>query len=427
VFYVAGSNFTSTGSDCNTACRYLEASPVAAERRLSWATEVNSNHVTTVPGGARGTAIGTGMSNTNAIQAQTGNVAASSAGVYAYNYTSGGKSDWHLPSLDELDRMYVQRAILNMQVDDYATSSEVSATSIWRQRFNNGLQVSSGGKGSSQLNWVRPIRAFGLPPFSVTYNGNTNGSGAVPTDSSTYAFNASVTVASNTGSLAKSGYTFGGWCTTQPAAGSACGGTSRAAGSTFSITSNVTLYAVWTPSCASGGTCVVGDTGPGGGIVFYVAGSNFTSTGSTCNTACRYLEVAPVASEVMRTFAAFANSADSSSVPAPGATATAIGSGMANTNAIQAQAGNTASTSAAVYAYEYSNGGANDWHLPSRDELAELYARRVTVGGLVDKDYWSSSESGPEHAIGHTFSIGLSSSAYRKRSERSVRPIRAFG
>ena len=37
----------------------------------------------------------------------------------------------------------------------------------------------------------------------------------------------------------------------------------------------------------------MGDTGPGGGIVFYVAASNFTSTGSTCNTTCRYLEAAP--------------------------------------------------------------------------------------------------------------------------------------
>ena len=55
-----------------------------------------------------------------------------------------------------------------------------------------------------------------------------------------------MTVAGNTGSLAKTGYSFGGWCTSQPAAGSVCGGTSRAAASTFAISSNVTLYAQWT-------------------------------------------------------------------------------------------------------------------------------------------------------------------------------------
>ena len=46
-------------------------------------------------------------------------------------------------------------------------------------------------------------------------------------------------------------------------------------------------------TCAQGGSCIVGDRGPGGGIIFYVAASNFSSPGSVCNTSCRYLEVAP--------------------------------------------------------------------------------------------------------------------------------------
>ena len=46
-------------------------------------------------------------------------------------------------------------------------------------------------------------------------------------------------------------------------------------------------------TCAEGGTCVVGDIGPGGGIIFYVSRLNFTSTSSNCNTECKYLEVAP--------------------------------------------------------------------------------------------------------------------------------------
>ncbi|NCZ87408.1 MAG: cell surface glycoprotein, partial [Actinobacteria bacterium] len=80
----------------------------------------------------------------------------------------------------------------------------------------------------------------------MTYNGSTSSSGSVPTDAASYSSGATVTVAGNTGSLAKSGYTFAGWCTTQPAAGTACGGMSRAAASTFAISANVTLYAVWT-------------------------------------------------------------------------------------------------------------------------------------------------------------------------------------
>jgi len=84
------------------------------------------------------------------------------------------------------------------------------------------------------------------PTYSVSYNANSATSGSAPSDGTAYASGATVTVAGNTGSLARTGYSFGGWCTTQSAAGSACGGTLRAAASTFAISSNVTLYAQWT-------------------------------------------------------------------------------------------------------------------------------------------------------------------------------------
>jgi len=51
------------------------------------------------------------------------------------------------------------------------------------------------------------------------------------------------------------------------------------------------VLGVRTPSSSS--SCQVGDTGPGGGIVFYVASTAFTATGTTCNTNCHYLEAAP--------------------------------------------------------------------------------------------------------------------------------------
>ena len=49
-------------------------------------------------------------------------------------------------------------------------------------------------------------------------------------------------------------------------------------------------------TCATGAKCVLGDIGPGGGQVFYVADglSFFTSVGSICNMKCKYLEAAPV-------------------------------------------------------------------------------------------------------------------------------------
>jgi len=89
------------------------------------------------------------------------------------------------------------------------------------------------------------LPTFGSPLLTVTYDGNNQTSGTAPSDSTKYSSSGTVTVLGNTGTLAKSGYTFNGWCTTQPAAGAACTGTSRATGSTFTISVDTTLYAVW--------------------------------------------------------------------------------------------------------------------------------------------------------------------------------------
>ena len=77
--------------------------------------------------------------------------------------------------------------------------------------------------------------------YSVTYNGNGNTSGSVPTDATEYAKDAQVTVLGNTGNLAKTGYTFSGWNTKADGTG-----TPYTAGATFTITENTTLYAKWT-------------------------------------------------------------------------------------------------------------------------------------------------------------------------------------
>ena len=79
--------------------------------------------------------------------------------------------------------------------------------------------------------------------YTVTYNGNTNDSGNVPTvGSSTYASGSTFIVLGNSGLLAKSGFTFAGWNTA--ANGS---GTSYSQGNTFAINANTILYSQWTP------------------------------------------------------------------------------------------------------------------------------------------------------------------------------------
>ena len=81
------------------------------------------------------------------------------------------------------------------------------------------------------------------PTYTVTYNGNGNTGGTVPTDSKNYLQGQTVTVLGNTGSLTKTGYTFVGWNIQANGSGT----TTYSSGQTFSMGSaNVILYAQWT-------------------------------------------------------------------------------------------------------------------------------------------------------------------------------------
>lgn len=111
------------------------------------------------------------------------------------------------------------------------------------QSFANGTYV--GGDDITVVNSDITLYAIYSTSFTVTYNPNTAGSGTAPTDATAYSSGATVNVAGNTGTLAKSGYRFNGWCTVQIDPGVACSGTTQAPGSTFSIAADVTLYAIW--------------------------------------------------------------------------------------------------------------------------------------------------------------------------------------
>ena len=77
------------------------------------------------------------------------------------NLTSGGYTDWYLPSKDELDMMYVN---LHMQglggfANNYYWSSTVlDGTNAWEQGFNDGFQNFTNVKLNT--NYVRAVRAF---------------------------------------------------------------------------------------------------------------------------------------------------------------------------------------------------------------------------------------------------------------------------
>jgi hypothetical protein len=181
----------------------------------------------------------------------------------------------------------------------------------------------------------------------------------------------------------------------------------------------------------------VGQTGPGGGKIFYVAATPFTC-GPTRASTCNYLEVAPngwngTADDPQRGWAH--NDFQNTSVPGNGATATAIGWGYRNTLAIVDQGNNaTALVSAALantYTVTIAGNVYDDWFLPSKDEINELYLSKSAIAftlpvNVTFPSYHSSTEDRAGFAFARNLSDGYANSDYYKYSSAYVRPIRAF-
>ena len=188
--------------------------------------------------------------------------------------------------------------------------------------------------------------------------------------------------------------------------------------------SNATL------TCAQGGTCVIGDTGPGGGKVFYVQTATATAP-------WRYLE-APSntwsgGSEDPRSKWCSVKAAGyilknlSSGDTSTGSTSSDIGKGFYNTRTILNDCGFGASHLASAY----HGGGKSDWFLPSYAELEKLYLARSIVGGFKMTDYyWSSSEVTMSEATGSALVLLFDGGFFFNDAWgnlHSIRPIRAFG
>ena len=175
-------------------------------------------------------------------------------------------------------------------------------------------------------------------------------------------------------------------------------------------------------TCATGGTCLVGSIGPGGGTVFYVATAGFNEVGAACSPSCHFLEAAPTTgTNAWFEYAAYIWSGIKTK---NGHTGTAIGTGLANTQAMVSQDSVTgrAGTNASAY-----RGPSNlsDWFLPSKDELNQLYLARSAFGSVADF-YWSSSEDSASNAWLQYFNH-REQSIYSKVDEAIyVWPIRAF-
>ena len=216
----------------------------------------------------------------------------------------------------------------------------------------------------------------------------------------------------------------------------ACGSTSEPVAPT--ATANATTASIIAPtatttattvtttgasrSCATGGLCRIGDTGPSGGVVFYISAEAINRAANISHGGM-YLEAAPTDTA---TNPAWCNGSPSSSVYD-----TTVGAGAANTATMTG-----CSEGAAVEAAGYRLNGFDDWFLPSKNELDLMYRTlklaNPSLGGFGDGVYWSSSQADVNFVWAQKFIDGSQGKTSRNTTSlyRStgclVRPIRAF-
>ena len=196
----------------------------------------------------------------------------------------------------------------------------------------------------------------------------------------------------------------------------------------------------------------VGQAGPGGGTVFYVASTPF-ACGPTRAATCTYLEVAPNTwdggtEDPIKPWSVDANKhIDVTAIPnepAANNDISGLGVGLQNSIAIVNQGNDTTTAAGAVRAYR--GGTQSDWFLPATVELNLLcqWARNVTqsvgtpclggalntgtgaTGGFANTIYWSSVEHNGSDVRFQNFSNGEQSNQLGKNTSIRVRPIRAF-
>ena len=139
---------------------------LVATTTTNWGSQIWGCFGTTIPG-ADGTAIGTG--NQNSIDIAAGCFGGAVA-KDCLNLVDGGKSDWYLPSKDELYKIYLNRSIIGGFTTFFVwSSSEIDGNDAWVIRTGDGVQL---GIGKNNSVGYRPIRSFEtdicVPPTTTT-------------------------------------------------------------------------------------------------------------------------------------------------------------------------------------------------------------------------------------------------------------------
>jgi len=182
-------------------------------------------------------------------------------------------------------------------------------------------------------------------------------------------------------------------------------------------TTNTTPAATQAPTTSAASAVQayrIGDTGPAGGLIFFDKRNN--------SNGWRYLEVAPVETEFQAQWSVRGTWVEN--------TQEIIGSGRRNTQLIVDTFNRVSGEwdTAAQKVFDLEFGGFNDWFLPSRDELDQMYGnlKRRNLGNFKEEWYWSSTQfnsfNQPSVHL-QNFANGRMSSG-GVREQYYVRPIR---
>jgi len=152
------------GFDANVTHGLIAATSDQGNNNIHWDNGLNG-----ISSAATGTAIGTGLVNTNAIINAQGEWVSSAQSPYDYaaalarTYTGGGYTDWYLPSMDELYILFLNKDAIGGFVDAkdgnryYWSSSEKSSRAAWSLHLYWGSFYS---QSKSNPGRVRAIRSF---------------------------------------------------------------------------------------------------------------------------------------------------------------------------------------------------------------------------------------------------------------------------
>ncbi|NNF66529.1 MAG: DUF1566 domain-containing protein, partial [Gammaproteobacteria bacterium] len=298
--------------------------------------------------GATAEAIGVGAVNTQTIVDAACSNAGNEAAEAAAAFQGGGFSDWFLPSIDELNEMYLNIGQGGDGLNEggfgnnlYWSSSEIDNNLAWELNFVNGVLFGNDKNNSIR---ARAVRVFGNPSMA--------------------------------------------------------------------------------------GSFALEEMGPGGGLVFYLEPSEVV-LGSVPLRSTAGLEASPADLENPTNPGVFVMGWGCLGT-ATGATDEGIGTGAANTQIIVDDACSSVGNEAAEAANAYSNNGFNDWFLPSKDELNEMWFNigqggdGANEGNFINDIWWSSSEVDDSLAWRQFFASGGQDGG-PKGGGRRVRAVRAFG